>query len=261
LSALLEDYADEWLNKAMFHYRWSYPEDQESAAARISDALFEGGEKPDGIVAQVKARMIGRLHHVGSSADTAPLIEASFTRALAGVERLLRGRPYLFGGRPALADFGLSCQFRQLLSDPTPGAIIRAQAPNVVAWVERMEDPRIEGGFETFDVLSEALASFLRDEVAVSYLPWMAANARAVADDAPGVSVEILGAVFTQKPQRYAAKAFAEIRRKRALVEEASLAALLGETGCDTFLLSTGEPEDSEGDADDGADNEEDGED
>jgi len=65
----------------------------------------------------------------------------------------------------------------------------------------------------------------------------MAANARAVRDDAPGVSVEIAGVEFSQKPQRYAAKAFNEIRHKRALVaDNLDLASLLGETGCDAFL-------------------------
>lgn len=67
LAALLEDYADEWLNKAMFHYRWSYPDDQASAAKRITDMIFDGGEKPDGIEDAVRTRMIGRLYHVGSS--------------------------------------------------------------------------------------------------------------------------------------------------------------------------------------------------
>ena len=76
LSALLEDYADEWLNKAMFHYRWSYPEDQEDAARRITDMIFEGAEKPEGIEENVRTRMIGRLYHVGSSPETAAMIEA-----------------------------------------------------------------------------------------------------------------------------------------------------------------------------------------
>ena len=66
-----------------------------------------------------------------------------------------------------------------------------------------------------------------------------ATNARAVADDAPGVSIEIAGHAFTQKPQRYAAKAFAELKRKRAAhYDSAALTALLEETGCEPFLSS-----------------------
>jgi glutathione S-transferase len=249
LSALLEDYADEWLNKAMFHYRWSYPEDQENAARRISDAIFEGAEKPDGIEAQVRARMISRLYHVGSSPETAPLIEASYARLLGLLDPLLAKRPYLFGGRPSLADFGLAGQLAQLNSDPTPGALLRAQAPNVSRWLARMEHPKAEGAFASFAALRGDFAELLRTEIAGAYLLWMDANARAVADDASGVSVEIGGVAFTQKPQRYAAKAFAELKRKRALVEDEALAALLAETGVDA-LLASGDDEVDEGDDD-----------
>jgi glutathione S-transferase len=241
VAALLEDYADEWLNKAMFHYRWTYPADQESAARRIVEMIFEGAEAPAGVEDSVRARMVGRLHHVGSSPETAALIEGSFTRLLAMLDRLLAGRSYLFGGRPCLADFGLAGQLTQLLSDPTPGALIKAQAPNVVRWIDRMENPDVEGAFVALASVREDLADLLRTEVAGAYLVWMAANARAVAQDAPGVSIDIAGQVFTQKPQRYAAKAFEELRRKRALLSEnAALNALLGETGCDAFLGGAG---------------------
>src|SRR5262249_40760938 len=140
LSALIEDYADEWLNKAMFHYRWSYPADQESAANRITAMIFDG-EVPEGAAENVRSRMIGRLHYVGSSPETAPAIEASFARAVSIFDRMLGARPYLLGGRPSLADFGAAGQFAQLASDPTPGALIRAQAPNLLAWLERMQRP------------------------------------------------------------------------------------------------------------------------
>jgi glutathione S-transferase len=251
VAALLEDYADEWLNKAMFHYRWSYPEDQQSAAKRIVDMLFEGAEAPEGTEEAVRTRMIGRLHHVGSSPETTPLIEGSFARLVDLLESALKGRSYLFGGRPSLADFGLAAQLKQLLSDPTPGALLKAKAPGVVAWIERMEHPRVEGPFEALDAL--ALVELLREEVAGAYLIWMAANAAAVADDAPGVSVDIGGALFVQKPQRYAAKAFAELRRKRALTQSEALAALLSAAGCDAFFTAPaagGDDADESGESD-----------
>jgi glutathione S-transferase len=236
VAALLEDYADEWLNKAMFHYRWSYPADQESAAKRIVETIFDGAEVPAGMEDSVRTRMIGRLHHVGSSAETTTAIEASFARAIGALDRMLAGRSYLFGGRPCIADFGLAGQLTQLLSDPTPGALLKAQAPNVVGWIDRMENPEVEGKFATFASVRDTLAELLREEIAGAYLIWMDANARAVADDTAAFSVEISGAPFAQRPQRYAAKALAELRRKRAAVETAELAALLSETACDVFL-------------------------
>lgn len=255
VSVLLEDYADEWLNKAMFHYRWTYPADQESAAKRIVAMIFDGADAPEGIEENVRTRMVGRLYHVGSGPETAALIEGSFNRLLASVETILGDKPYLFGGRPSLADFGIAAQLAQLLSDPTPGAIIRASAPNVVRWIARMDDPKAQGEFGSLSAVREAVAELLRDEVAGAYLLWAAANARAVADDASGVSVDIAGQAFTQKPQRYAAKAFSELKRKRAsLMDNDALTALLEETGCDAFLASPQivAPDESDDDGDEG---------
>jgi glutathione S-transferase len=252
VSALIEDFADEWLNKAMFHYRWTYPADQDSAARRIVQGLFEGDDAPEGLEGSVRVRMTARLHHVGSSPATAAVIEASFVNALAATERLLAGRPYLFGARPCLADFGLAGQLAQLRSDPTPGALIEATAPNVVRWVARMENPSVEGGFLDFDDVREGVGGLLRGEISGAYLVWMAANSEAVASDAQHVAVEIAGAQFAQKPQRYAAKALAELRRKRALVaDHAGLAALLAETGCDAVLLAQAGGEDADEDGED----------
>ena len=244
LAALIEDYADEWLNKAMFHYRWAYPENRQSAAARLVAMLYEDAPAPKDAEEAVKTRMFARLHHVGSSPATAPLIEASFARLLAILQRLLGDRAYLFGARPCLADFGLAGQLSQLNADPSPGAMIKAQAPAVSAWLARMNNPRAEGDFLSFAGLRGGLTELLREEIAATYLVWMAANFFAVAEDSQGVGVDIAGVKFVQKPQRYAAKAYSELRRKRALLaDNADLAALLGETGCDALLqpLDAGE--------------------
>lgn len=250
IAALLEDYADEWLNRAMFHYRWSHDADRASAARRTIDMLFEGGEAPEGLEDAIQARMAGRLHHAGSSEATAPVIEGSFTRVLNVLERLLDNRPYLFGARPSVADFGLAGQLRQMLSDPTPGALIRAQAPKLTAWIERMENPSAEGAFASLDDVRAPLAELLREELAGAYFVWMAANADAVEKDALHVNVEIAGALFSQRPQRYAAKALSVLQDKCASVESEALAALLSETGCDAFLLRQ-ETNESESEAED----------
>jgi glutathione S-transferase len=238
LSALLEDYADEWLNKAMFHYRWSNAADQESAARRLVDGMFDGDvpAERDALESSVRERMAGRLRHVGSNAETAPVIEQSFARVIALLDAHLASRSYVLGSRPSLADFGLAAQLAQLLSDPTPGSILRERAPRVVAWLERMSAPSAGGSFESLDVLRGTLASQLRDEVAVTYLPWMTANAEAVVSDANALRVDLDGRSFAQGPQRYAAKAWTEIKRKCAGVDELALASLLEETGCASYL-------------------------
>lgn len=256
LSALLEDYADEWLNKAMFHYRWSYGPDQESAAKRIVDGMFEDEAPPnrDAIEAAVRERMVGRLKHVGSNPDTAPAIEASLGRLLDLLNVHLDGRDFLLGAKLSLADLGVAAQLEQLLSDPTPGALIRERAPRVAAWVARaMAAPSGGGSYESLDALAPTLAPLLRDELAATYLPWMAANAEAVAADANNVELDLAGKPFRQAPQRYAAKAYAEIRRKRALAESAALASLLEAAGCAAYLAAS-ENGDDEDEGDDGED-------
>ncbi|MBX9746621.1 MAG: hypothetical protein K2X34_06950, partial [Hyphomonadaceae bacterium] len=100
----------------------------------------------------------------------------------------------------------------------------------------------------------DQLVDLLRGEIAGAYLAWAAANAQAVADEARGVSVEIAGVTFYQKPQRYAAKALAELKKKRASVEDEALAALLEETGCDAYLKAAATIASPEMAPDDGGD-------
>jgi glutathione S-transferase len=235
VSALLEEYGDEWGNKWMFHYRWRYQPDVWSTAERI--ALQMMGAQGPLAVAQARAavaeRMTGRLGFVGSNAATEPVIEASFARALGLIEAHLASRPYLLGGRPAMADFGLWAQLYEAATDPTPGAIMRASAPNVMRWVQRMLAPKAEGGFETLAALVPTLKPLLAEEVGELFLPWSAANAAAIGRGDKSFTMNLGGTQWTQEPQKYHARSLAEIRRKYGAVQGAAgLEPLLASTGC-----------------------------
>ena len=239
LSALLEEYGDEWGNKPMFHYRWWYEADQESAAERIAranlpDAPEEAIRKMAGAV---KQRMIPRLSFVGSSAETKAQIERSFERQLALLEAHLAERPYLFGARPAFADFGVYPQLYECLTDPTPGALARQRAPRVVAWIERMRDPRGSGDFESWDRLGPTLEPFLASEVAGLFFPWSTANARALAEGKMEFTADLEGRPFTQQTQKYHAKSLAALKERYAAVADRSrLDPILERTGCLRWL-------------------------
>lgn len=240
LSALLEEYGDEWANKWMFHYRWRYPPDIWSTAERIALQMMES----QGALAVAQARtavaerMTGRLGFVGSHRGTEATIEASFKRTLALIEAHLQTRPYLLGSRPAMADLGLWGQFYEAATDPTPGAIMRATAPRVMAWVQRMLTPRNEGPFEAWPALAPTLKPLLEEEVGGLFLPWSTANAAAIARGDKSFELPLGGASWSQEPQKYHARSLAEIRRKYAAAKAApGLDAMLTETGCLDYLV------------------------
>lgn len=239
VSALLEEYGDEWGNKWMFHYRWRYQPDIWSTSERIARQMM--GEQGTLAVAQARAavaeRMTGRLGFVGSNEKTQPLIEASFEKALGLVEAHLATRPYLLGARPAMADFGLWAQLYEAATDPTPGAIMRASAPKVMGWVQRMLEPSAEGEFESLAALTPTLMPLVKDEVAGLFLPWSQANAEAIQRGDRSFTLKLGGTDWSQEPQKYHARSLAEIRRKYAAARGAAgLEPLLEQSGCLRWL-------------------------
>jgi hypothetical protein len=132
-----------------------------------------------------------------------------------------------------MADFGLWAQFYEAATDPTPGAIMRAAAPNVMAWVQRMVTPKTEGAFEAWPALAPTLMPLLKEEVADLFLPWSVANAAAIAAGDKTFEMSLGGTTWSQEPQKYHARSLAEIRRKFAAAKTApGLEAILRESGC-----------------------------
>jgi glutathione S-transferase len=241
LSALIEEYADEWGNKWMFHYRWHYEADRWATAERIA-LQMAGAQGPLGVAkarAMVAERMTGRLGFVGSSDRTRPVIEESFKRVIRLLDAHLAARPYLLGGRPALTDFGLWGQLYEAASDPTPGGQMRASAPRLVDWVERMQSPKVEGPFEAWPTLAPTLMPLLSEEVGTLFLPWSTANEAALKSEAKSFEVKLGGVLWSQEPQKYHARSLGEIRRKYQATRSASgLEDILAKSGCLAFLKS-----------------------
>lgn len=241
LDELIEDFGDEWLTKAMFHYRWSHEADIAKAAAMLP--AWRGFSIPDADLAargkMVSERQIGRLRYVGSNAVTGPVIEASYRRFLEAFEAHLREQPFMLGQRPASCDFAIFGQLTQLAEfDPTPMALTLKVAPRVTAWVGMMEDQSGlepgDGDWISLDAPQSTLAAVLA-EVGRAYPPVMLANAKAVMAGAPEVEATVDGQAWTQQPFPYQAKCLQWLRQSRdglSAGDRARLDAVLAPSGC-----------------------------
>lgn len=241
LDELIEDYGDEWLTKAMFHYRWSYDADIAKAGELLPRWTIAPKREADlvDMKTMIAERQIGRLYVVGSNEVTAPVIEASYHRFLAIMNAHLESHSFLFGARPASADFAIWGQLTQLAAfDPTPAAIALAESPGVYAWTQMLEDL---SGLEPNDAdwvgrdnLPDGISALL-GEIGRVYVPVMLANAAAVAAEASQVETEIDGKPWVQQSFPYQARCLQWLRASRAGLSEVDRGALddlLAESGC-----------------------------
>ena len=245
LDALLEDYADEWLTKCMFHYRWACGADAEFAARALP---YTGAiDKSDAEVAArgklVAERQIGRLFVVGSNPTTAPVIESSYRRLLHLLDARLTESPFVFGARPAASDFGLYGQLTQLVQfDPTPMALARAETPRLLAWLEHVEDLSGLGVGDDGWIPRRPLPDTLRAllcEVGRVYAPVLLANARALELEAERVECEIDGKPWVQQPFPYQGKCLTALRAGYAGLGASDRRAVderLAGTGCEILF-------------------------
>lgn len=245
LDALIEDYADEWVSKLMFHYRWADADGVAWARGhlirQINPHLADAAiEKMGSWFAQ---RQIGRLEVVGCGEATAPLMQAAYLRLLALLDALIRARPFLFGERPAAADFALCGQLAQLcLYDPGAARIAHARAPRVVAWTQRLEDL---SGWTVRDSQwldrTAALPALqpLLDEMGATYVPYLLANAAAKQAGQAVVACEIQGTRWQQKPVSYQLKCLNWLRQHFAGLsaeDQRWLRQALASSGVDALL-------------------------
>lgn len=245
LDQLIEDYADEWLTKCMFHYRWYHAADVAKAGAVLPhwSAIDVTDEQIAPVQKMITERQVSRLGVVGSNDLTAPVIEASYRRFLRSFDAHLQTSRFVFGRRPAAADFAIAGQLTCLaLFDPTPAAVTLEESPRICAWVEWVEDLSgiavSEGDWMRRDAQSPTLRALLT-EVGRVHAPFLLANGAALERGAEQVETEIDGEPWVQKPFPYQGKCLRWLREGHAALSAADRGIVddwLAGTGCEALF-------------------------
>lgn len=251
LALIIEYYGSLTLLRPAMHYRWSFLAEQEPF---IRDAFLVGSGPQ--MAEAIMARMQSYLPALGVSEQSIPQIEASFLRLLDILEAHFHEHPYLFGGRPSIADYGLiGPLFAHLGRDPVPERIMKQRAPRVARWVERMnasdldspEFPEAGDDFLPDDAVPatlEPLLTHMAEEIfpelddALAFLDrWIAEQRPADGDPvAPAPHQRRIGALQTQfrgvpvqaGVQPYMVYLLARVEALLASLDEGARAALLG---------------------------------
>jgi glutathione S-transferase len=246
LNDLIEDYADEWLTKAMFHYRWAHVADVANAGPLLvhwADTTLDDTQA-EAISSHFSNRQVDRLYVVGSNATTAPIIESAYARFLTILDELIARRGFVLGARPSSADFGIFGQLTQLgIVDPTAAELTRASSARVRAWIDRMDDlsglaPRIDDWCDG-ETATHALRPLL-GEIGRTYVPVMTANAVAVMRGEDTFETQVDGATWTQPTFRYQSKSLSWVRDAYVALEAENrdeIDTILKGTGCEALFL------------------------
>ncbi len=230
VARVIEDLADEWIAKCLFHFRFAEESDARYAARWVMSDAHTGAADTavrGPSVEAFRARQVGRRVRIGCTEANAPLIETTYERVLQILEGVVGNERFLFGSRPSLADFGLYAQLRTLASDPTPQARMRRDAPYTEHWLRRLDDASgVEGDWDPESLAADRAAVALLHLAGEVYLPFLAANARAIEAGAETLHVRLAGRDYTQPPFGYQKKCLESLRAALAELPAATRDAL-----------------------------------
>ena len=247
INYLIEDFADEWGTKYMFHYRWHDQKDAENAGTilPLQTVGMMPNEMLDNLKGMISKRQIDRLWVVGSNNDTAPIIDASFRRLLGILEKHFTSTPYLISNRPSSSDFAMYGQLSQLVNfDPTPREICHEVSLRTVAWVGLIED---QSGIEVDDEhwgSIEKLPATVKEllaEIGKGYVPAQLANAKAIENGDKEWETEIDSCLWKQKSFPYQAKCLKWVNDEYSSLSEENkkkINDLFDGTGCERLILN-----------------------
>jgi len=174
ISMIIEMFGDEGMLRPAMHYRWNFPEENDHFISMEFGRFMKADSAEDEayqLAAMPKAAMQKYLPGLGITEATIPAIEAKYEELLTALNEHFLRSPYLLGGTPTMADFGLyGPMYAHLARDPAPEMLMKRKANRVWRWVERMtaanadmpEFPDMEYKTLADDAIGETLMSVLK---------------------------------------------------------------------------------------------------
>jgi glutathione S-transferase len=219
LCYVLEDFADEWLYRAAVGSRWMFEENNRVGGFELArDATHEAALPCDQAFELVRAHVTATCAPFGVTPENA---ETWMGEVLRPWQRAMGAHLatslYLFGARPALADFasfgGCAAHFT---NDPLCRRWLDADAPALVRHTHRLAEPDGQefGAWAAADDVPATLIALVA-ELGRHYLPWVSHAAReghAALAFASGQRIEIAATPFLVNARRVLLARYAALR-------------------------------------------------
>ena len=150
VSLIFDAFGSEYLLPLAMHYRWSYRSEQETfLRAEFGRSMVAGTDRSArrDAAARTMEFFAGFLPNLGVVSEVVTAMEDSYLALIDALDNHFQHHPYLLGGRPCRADFGMMAPlFAHLGRDPVPAMLMKTKAPNLFRWTERMNAMPISDG-------------------------------------------------------------------------------------------------------------------
>ena len=225
LNELFEDFADEWLNKLMFYYRFKFDGAFNSQCLLLSTDPSMSINDVEQFAKIFEMRQKDKMKTIVSIDEKSQyFVEDYDTRILKVFDEILSKNNYIFGSRPSSSDFGFYGQFHQLLlSDPASSTIALNSTKRLIPWCSLMEDLSgidIENRTwitREFLKLSKPHIELLKD-VQDIYLKLLNSNLIASNDATKEFTVNLRGHLWKQCVNKYHVKCLMKLRESYELL-------------------------------------------
>jgi glutathione S-transferase len=188
--ALLEDYADEWIVRAMLASRWLHEPDAEQNRTIIAADMTCGTHEVELAVARevFPEGITATLPPMGATRDALGFLLDDLRGLCVDLDALFDAHRFVGGAEPSVADLAFYGQLNQIRRDPTGRSIVGDPARPHGRWLRDLER-RAEGEAPEHPRESapdgEALAP-LAHRIARTYLRFAVANALALEEGPRG---------------------------------------------------------------------------